>query len=356
MLACRYKRELRLFAAVLLLWAAPVANAKNAKGRNESSAAVLWQNPGDIRARNLFWGVGGEKHRPHLPVEFISDAKHGSSPKFDVRDADSNKWTAKIGLEAKPETAASRLLWAIGYAANENYFFDDLQVANMPMTIRKGRGLLGRDGDVLNVRLQRHDSGEKKVGDWSWQRNPFYGTREFNGLRVMMGLIANWDLKDDNNAIFEHKKSEKDDTRNDSARDKSGPAELKLYEVSDVGTAFGTPGKRYTDGQSKGNLAAFRGTALIAHVHKDYIDLNFPKRPPLESLFEFDWAFFFHQVSIGWIGKHIPRSDAKWVGSLLAQLSPDQIRDAFRAAGYSPEETQAYTDAVLARIKELNAL
>jgi hypothetical protein len=57
-----------------------------------------------------------------------------------------------------------------------------------------------------------------------------------------------------------------------------------------------------------------------------------------------------------WIGKHIPRADAKWIGSLLGQLTQDQIRDAFRAAGYSAFEVTAYTDAVLSRIHELNSL
>ena len=57
---------------------------------------------------------------------------------------------------------------------------------------------------------------------------------------------------------------------------------------------------------------------------------------------------------MGWVGKHIPRSDAKWIGSLLAQLSPDQIHDAFRAAGYSRDEIEAYSQAVLSRIRELN--
>ena len=57
-----------------------------------------------------------------------------------------------------------------------------------------------------------------------------------------------------------------------------------------------------------------------------------------------------------WIGKHIPRDDAKWIGSLLGQLTPEQIRDAFRAAGYSEVEIKAYTDAVRARIHELSSL
>jgi len=57
-----------------------------------------------------------------------------------------------------------------------------------------------------------------------------------------------------------------------------------------------------------------------------------------------------------WVGKHVPRADAKWVGSLLAQLSPEQIRDAFRAAGYSPEQVEAYANAVEARIAQLTKL
>jgi hypothetical protein len=265
---------------------------------------------------------------------------HGTSPKFDVRDSAGKKWRAKLGLEVKPETAASRLIWAVGYEANENYFFPDLKVSNMPAKLRRGQNLAGQGGDVPNVRLQRHPGGDKRVGDWNWRHNPFYGTREFNGLRVMMGLIANWDLKDDNNAIFE---------------DEKDPG-IKSYEVSDVGTAFGTAGKRYSDQDSKGNLPAYRHTKLIAHVHKEYIDLNFPKRPPLLSLFQFEWGFFIHQERIGWIGKHIPRADAKWIGSLLAKISPDQIRDAFRAAGYSPEDVEANTQAVLSRIHELDQL
>jgi hypothetical protein len=86
------------------------------------------------------------------------------------------------------------------------------------------------------------------------------------------------------------------------------------------------------------------------------VDLNFPKCPPFTEIFEFEWRFYFRQVSLRWIGKHIPREDAKWIGSLLAQLSREQIRDAFRAAGYSEKDITAYTDAVMSRIKDLNSL
>jgi hypothetical protein len=41
------------------------------------------------------------------------------------------------------------------------------------------------------------------------------------------------------------------------------------------------------------------------------------------------------------------------MGSLLAQLSPEQIRDAFRAGGYSPQEIEAYSRVVEQRIAQL---
>ena len=319
-----------LFAAVL-----------SAEAQSRTAVkAILWSDPGDIGSKNLFWGPGGEERQPKLPVEFQKEDQLGTSPKFDVHDAAGKKWGAKMGLEPRPETAASRLMWAVGYLGNETYYYPKLPVEKMPATLRRGQQYLTPKGEVLNVRLQRHPEHLKRVGKWNWRKNQFYGTREFNGLRVMMALIGNWDLKDDNNAIFENEK-------------KPGP---QIYAVSDVGTAMGTPGKSYTDPMSKGNLAVYRRTKLIAHIHKDHIDLNFPKCPPFVELFEFEWGFYFHQIRLRWVGKHIPRGDAKWIGSLLGKLSPDQIRDAFRAGGYSELETNVYTDAVLSRIHELNSL
>ncbi len=327
-----------ILASILVAGTAGVGVAQQPGPSAEN--AILWTDPGDVRSRNLFWGPGGEERRPQLPVEFLGEDLAGTSAKFDVRDSAGKKWKAKLGLEAKPETVAARLLWAVGYSANENYFLPDLQVKGMPPRLRRGQNLAGHDGNLRNVRLQRHPHAYKRTGKWNWRHNPFYGTREFNGLRVMMGLIGNWDLKDDNNAILEREKD-------------AGP---KMYEVSDVGTAFGTAGKSYTDKVSKGNMASYTRNRLVAHVHHKYIDLNFPKLPPFTEIIEFEWGFFLHQIRIRWVGKHIPRADAKWIGSLLAQLTPDQIGDAFRAAGYSQPEIDAYTEAVRSRIQELASL
>jgi hypothetical protein len=54
--------------------------------------------------------------------------------------------------------------------------------------------------------------------------------------------------------------------------------------------------------------------------------------------------------------KKVPLSDAAWMGSQLAQLSDNQLRDSFRAAGYDRATTETYVRTLRSRINELNAL
>jgi len=165
----------------------------------------LWREPVDISARDLFYGSGGKKHapNPNAIYTFEKEDLDGTNPKFDVRDQDGNKWKVKLGVEAKPETAAARLVWAAGYSTNEDYFLPRLVVDGLPDHLKRGESMKQADGSFLNVRLKRREKQEEKAGAWKWNDNPFSGTRELYGLRVMMALINNWDLKDDNNAVYE---------------------------------------------------------------------------------------------------------------------------------------------------------
>jgi hypothetical protein len=280
--------------------------------------------------------VGGEKHQPKLPVKFLDQDKGGHNSKLDVEDSSGTRWKAKLGIEAQPETVATRLLWAIGYFTNEDYFVTNLEVDGLPSHLRRGQGHVSSPNHLDKVRLQRRPGSEKKSANWDWKHNPFKDTREFNGLRVMMALLGNWDLKDENNAVY---------------RNKDGSEE---YLVTDVGTAFGPSGDRFTEAGSKNNLKAYRSAKFIAKVTSTHVDFNFPRVPPL--IYIFDVPHFFHQISMRWVGNRVPRADAKWVGSLLAQLSEQQIEGAFRAGGYSSEQATAFTQVVEARIAELNRL
>ena len=57
-----------------------------------------------------------------------------------------------------------------------------------------------------------------------------------------------------------------------------------------------------------------------------------------------------------WIGRGIPREDVRWIATLLSRLSPKQIRDAFRAAHYPPEEVEAFSRVLESRIAQLAEL
>ncbi len=287
------------------------------------SVSQLWRNPGDVGSWNLFYGPGGKADAPQGPFTFDKEDLKGHNPKFSVRDRNGVRWKVKLGVEARPETAASRFLWATGYYADEDYFLPYLKVNNMPR-LHRGERLVVPDGSVRNVRLKRHPRGEKNMGDWKWRHDPFAGDRAWNGLRVVMCLLNNWDLKDLNNAV-----------RKIHGR--------PVYLVSDLGASFGAGGWRIRQVDSKGNLRNYERSRFITKVTPQYVNFSDPSR--------FDPI---HRVE--WIGRRIPRADARWIGQLLSRLSDDQIQDAFRAAGYKPEEVKAFSAVMEERIAELKEL
>ena len=289
----------------------------------------------DLSSRNLFYGCGGEKHQPGRAFTFLKEDLDGSNPKFDVRDENGVEWKVKLGPESKPEIAASRLLWAVGYYTDEDYFVDSLQLRNLPMHLHRGQNLVGTDGTIHNLRLKRKDKGDHKIGSWSWRKGPFTGTREWNGLRVMMALVNNWDLKDENNAILEEQAG-------------------RVYEVSDLGASFGTSGVLLTKKTAKGNLHSFQKSKFMTKVAAEYVDFATPSLPSIPYLFN-PWQYG-RRARLRWVGRHINRDDAKWMGQLLGQLSSTQVRDAFRAAGYSPADAAAFTRTLQIRIEQLKRL
>jgi hypothetical protein len=131
-------------------------------------AGTLWREPSDITTRDLFYGPGGKDHEPHGTFTFIKEDLDGTNPKIVVHDQDGVKWKVKLGGEARPETTASRLVWAVGYFANEDYFVSNLRVQNMPAHLHRGQKLVAADGSLPNVRLKRYLEGEKKIGNWRW--------------------------------------------------------------------------------------------------------------------------------------------------------------------------------------------
>jgi len=316
---------------------APAEEKTSIKGSASTEGGVLWKEPVDLESRDLFYGSGGKEHAPHGVFTFEEEDLDGTNPKFNVRDENGVKWKVKMGTEARPETAASRFVWALGYFTNEDYFVETLKVQNMPPKLKRGQHFVEADGTLHNVRMKRQVKGEEKIGSWRWKHAPMLGTQELDGLRVLMALMNNWDLKDQNNAIY------------------SMPAEREpVYLISDLGSSFGTAGFILSLRKSRGNLDSYNQSKFIRKVRADSVDFEAPARPTWMELAA--PHRFIKRVHLEWLGDDIPRDHVIWMAKMLARLSPTQLRDAFRGAGYSPDEVEGFATVVQGRIAQLNTL
>jgi len=312
--------------AVLLL-------ATPALAQNTPSTAVIWQDRGDAAALNLSNGPGAKGREPGTAFKFIKESTSGTSPKFDVEDERGTTWKVKLGEEAKTETAAARLLWAAGYVVDEDYYRATLRVAGLPKLAR-GQQFVTNGDTVTSARLER-DTSSKGATTWSWYDNPFIGTREFNGLRVMMTLVNNWDLKAINNEA--------------TGTSDGGAGQ---YSITDLGATFGRTGNNIK--RSKGIIKDYAAARFVDRVTATEVDLHMDSRPFFLTIFNVrNYRFRTRMESVA---KHIPIADATWIGDRLGRLSTTQIADAFRASGFSPSDVDAYTIVVARRIAALQAL
>lgn len=272
-----------------------------------SGRAIMWE-PVDASSLDLYKGPGGDEMQPNLEsVKFIKEEKRGNNKKFRISDANGRVWIAKLGSEAQPETAAVRLLYGLGYKTEVNYLIPTLNI-------------LGK-GTFKNVRLEARPTDVKRAGEWKWRSNPFVGTKELQGLKIMMIFMTNWDLLDLQNVIL-HKEGE------------------NQYVVSDLGATFGKLGNN--------NLPIFFRLGRKTGSAKNYIKTRFVKgveRGQVKFAFKGKSRSLMRGITI---------ADARWLSNLLNQLSEKQIRDIFRAANYSPADVDLFTQAVRRKIAELD--
>jgi hypothetical protein len=273
---------------------------------------VLWQQPEDISGRDLYLGPGGTAMRPDLRrITFIKEEKGGYSKKYRVRDGSGREWVVKIGKEAQSETSAVRLLWGVGYLTEINYL--------VPRVTIPGKGTF------TNARFEARPENWKRAAEWKWKSNPFIGTPQFQGLKIMMALINNWDLKDSNNQIVQ--------LRGDNGN------ELR-YIISDLGATFGhasTTPLFWRITRSRNSPTNYVKSDFLEKVKGDRVVLRFGGK------------------NRGLL-KDIDVRDAHWMGSWLSQLSDRQLGDAFRAANYTPDQINLLTREVRERTAELVSL
>ena len=258
-------------------------------------------------------------------------------PKFDVKDANGVTWRVKLGPEAQAETAASRFVWAVGYNAEEAYYLDTVRIDGMR---KLSRGQKYTTGDrVRGARFEPRRENVDRGKEWSWSKNPFKNTRELNGLKTMMVVLNNWDTFSKNNRVLKDK-----DT-----------GEV-MYTVTDLGATFGAVGG-FGARRSKSNVRDFERRRLVSKVEDDQVKFNYDLKPKKLGLLSIVYPpYFFRQRKATNNMQKLPLGDVSWIGSQLGQLSDNQLRDGFRAAGYDRATTESYVRALRNRINELNRL
>ncbi|HEX8146699.1 MAG TPA: hypothetical protein VF591_05940 [Pyrinomonadaceae bacterium] len=325
-----FDRRMTLKSAAALLFVlsllTPVLATEDKKEKRPTPAGtpVLWRAPDDIAARDLFLGPGGAAMRPDLRrVTFLKEETGGFSKKYRVRDAAGREWVAKLGKEAQAETAAVRLVWAVGYMTEINYLAPCVAIEGAPDPGKEFERCRG--GGFANVRFEARPEGVKRLDEWKWSENPFVNTKELKGLVVMMSLLNNWDIKDTNNKVLHVRGGA------------SGRDELH-YIVSDLGATFGrvkldVPGL-WRIRRNRNDPEDYAKDAFLEDVKGGQVYLFYKgKRQDL-----------FDDIRV---------EEARWIAGLLSKLSERQIADAFRAANYTPEEVRLLTTAVRGRIDEL---
>ncbi len=268
---------------------------------------VMWE-PVNIPTMDLFKGPGGDSMRPDLSkIEFIKEEKGGHNKKYRIKDGSGKVWVAKLGREARPETAAVRLLHGIGYKTEINYLVPSITIPGK--------------GTFKNVRLEARPDNVERLEEWKWKKNPFVGTRELQALKILMVFMTNWDVLDLQNKVIEVDGEHH-------------------YIISDLGATFGKLGNNnfpiiYRLGRKTGRPQAYAKTQLIRRVEPD------------------------GEVILSYKGKNrgvfkgVMVEDARWLSTLMSKLTDKQIGDAFRAANYSPAEVAMYVSTVKRKIAEL---
>lgn len=329
------------FVLALTLSATVMAQTKNVKPT--PGVPVMWQDPGRIESRNLTHGPGSPSLAPQPPFIYVAEEKTGESPKFRVTDARGVTWVVKLGVEAQAETVASRIVWSVGYFADEAYYFERAEIKNLPRLTR-GQNFVENRTTVVGARFEPKRKEIVRGDVWDWEANPFLRTKELDGLKVLMVLLGNYDTSIRNNRILSAKNA------------KTGRLEAR-YVATDVGATLGKVGG-LGGKRSKNSLADFRESKFIIGVENGLVKFDYDTTPKKMGAFAslFKPSYRSSQEKKERAMQTITVENARWIGSLLARLSDEQLRDAFRAARYDNQTMEGFIRVLRGRINELNQL
>jgi hypothetical protein len=299
--------------AILVLTGTPVAPF--ATPAVAPGLASLWDEPANLGARDLYAGSWSPEHAPdpRAVYTFLRPKTGGRNPGVVVVDPLGRKWHVKqstasrIGSEGPVEVVLSRVLSAVGYHQPPVYF-----LPSFTMVDKSGKTRTEPGG-----RLRLDDAALLKAGgEWSWQDNPFVGTKPYEGLLAILLVFNSSDLKTSNNTIYEVKHDNHVEN---------------WYVVRDLGSALGESGSLRP---KRNNLGLYERQRFITGVDDRFV------------------VFDYHGKQPELIRRHITTDDMQWAGNLLAGLSDRQWNDAFRAGGYDAASTTRFVNKIKANIAQ----
>jgi hypothetical protein len=278
------------------------------QARPRPNIAELWEDPGDVTSRDLFYGRGGKALLPSPTTEyqFMDVDTIGYSRGYDVVDPQGREWKVKTGDEAQPEVVANRVLWVAGYRQPVVYFMPEWKLKGGPVaTPVSGRF--------------RYEEDHKNLGDWSWTENPFFGTREFKGLVITNLVLNNWDIKQTNNRIYEMVE---------------GFTPSRWFVAQDIGASLG---KTAWPVGNRNNVDDFERQRFVLGVENGRVQFDYHAR---------------HRELLA----DIAPADVVWICRILDKISDRQWDDAFRGAAFPKETADRYIRKLKSKIQEGLAL
>jgi hypothetical protein len=295
---------------------------------------VLWREPQRVRELDLVGGAGGREHAPRPPFRFVEEDTDGSNPKIDVTDASGRKWGVKWGTEVNAETFATRIAWAAGYFVEPAYFVASGRVLGVDRDrLKRAKKYVEDDGSFRDARFELKAGALKKYKDeesWAWNSNPFVGTRELNGLKILVMLTSNWDSKDvrdvsrgSNTAVYVVQTDAGVEAR---------------YLLTDWGGSMGKWGNYFSREKWDADGFAKQTPDFVKGVEGGYVK----------------WGYAGQRTDD--IRDGIRVSDARWMANIVGRLSDAQIRDALRASGATASEVDEFSRALRNRITQLQRI
>lgn len=311
------------FTALLVLTATITGACAGVKVPQKSAApkppaASMWKAPADIATRDLFYGPWGKENAPDPNgVYTLVERKHtGVNLGLTVKDEQGREWSVKqpfpggLDSEAPVEVALSRILSALGYHQPPVYFLPALTVKDdFGKRVEVGGRFRLKDKKVLD-----------ETGFWNWEDNPFVGTKEYQGLIVLLMMFNSTDIKNTNNSLYEYR---------------HGDLVEQWYVARDIGSALGDLNRI---SPRKNHPESFEKEPFLIGVNNGYV--------------QFHYSGWYKNL----VRDRITPEEVAWAANLIGRLSDQQLQDAFRAGGFKPEVASRYIARIREKITEARAI